>query len=487
MNEFSKILEKTGEIGYITSLFHSIANVSGLPSLRLGEKVITEEGEIGLVYGIRERDAEVLMFESANLRTGQKVARTGELFAIYGGEGLLGRVVDPLLKPLDQLGPIRGEKVALSIEREAPNIGQRVKINRAFETGWMIVDLLVPLGYGQRELVIGDSKVGKTIFLLDTILNQARKGVICVYVSIGKRAIDVKAVEEYLKENRVMKNSVLVVALANQPSPLIFLAPFSGMAIAEYFRDQGKDVVLVLDDMTTHAKVYREICLLLKRSPGRNAYPGDIFHIHAALLERAGNIRIKNREVSITCFPVGETLENDISGYIQTNLIGMTDGHIFFDVNEFRKGKRPAINSFLSVSRVGKQTRKVFEQHLANWIQLKLGEYKRALEIVQFGVELPKKTREIISLGEKIETVLEQFPGSPRPIWLQLFLVGLLRSEFWQEKPIGAMRKDLEKILETFKKGLLSDLEREISRIKTIREFDQWIKEKIPVLKEILK
>jgi len=284
-----------------------------------------------------------------------------------------------------------------------------------------------------------------------------------------------------------MKSSVLVVALANQPSPLIFLAPFSGMAIAEYFRDQGKDVVLVLDDMTTHAKVYREICLLLKRSPGRNAYPGDIFHIHAALLERAGNIRIKNREVSITCFPVGETLENDISGYIQTNLIGMTDGHIFFDVNEFRKGKRPAINSFLSVSRVGKQTRKVFEQHLANWIQLKLGEYKRALEIVQFGVELPKKTREIISLGEKIETVLEQFPGSPRPIWLQLFLVGLLRSEFWQEKPIGAMRKDLEKILEAFKKGLLSDLEREISRIKTIREFDQWIKEKIPVLKEILK
>jgi F-type H+-transporting ATPase subunit alpha len=486
MNEFSKFLEKTGEIGYITSLFHSIALVSGLPSLRLGEKIITEEGEIGLVYGIGEKTAEILMFETSKLRIGQRVAKTGELFSVYGSEEMLGRILDPLLKPLDELGPIRGKRVPLLIEREAPKIGQRIRINRPFETGWMVVDLLIPLGYGQRELIIGDSKVGKTKFLLDTILNQTKKGAICVYVSIGKRAIDVKSVEEYLKEKGAIKNSVILVALANQPSSLIFLAPFSGMAIAEYFRDLGRDVVLVLDDMTTHAKVYREICLLLKRSPGRNAYPGDIFHIHAALMERAGNIRVENKEVSITCFPVAETLENDISGYIQTNLIGMTDGHIFFDINEFRRGKRPAINPFLSVSRVGKQTRRIFEQHLANWLQLKLGEYKRALEIVQFGVELSKKTREIINLGEKIETVLEQFPGVPRPIWFQIFLIGLLRSEFFTEKPIGVFKKDLEKIFKAFQEGLLDGLEKEILRIKTIREFDQWIKEKVLSLKEIL-
>ena len=478
MEKFQECLEKTKEIGYITSLFHSIAWVSGLPSLKWGEMVITEGEEKGMVYGLKEGIAEVLMFETKNLRAGQRVAKTGKPFFIVGSSGLLGRVVNPLLKPLDELGPVRGEKIALSIEREAPNIGQRVRINRPLETGWMIVDLLVPLGCGQRELIIGDPKTGKTIFLLDTLVNQAKKGVICIYVSIGKKHIDVKAVEEYLKEHGAMKNSLLIAGLPNQAVPLIFLAPFSGMAVAEYFRDQGNDVLLVLDDMTTHAKIYREISLLLKRSPGRSAYPGDIFHIHAALMERGGNIKLGNREVSITVFPVGETLENDISGYIQTNLIGMTDGHLFFDIDEFRKGKRPAINTFLSVSRVGKQTRGILEQSLANWLQMRLAEYKRALEIVQFGVELSKKTQEIIDLGRKIEMVLYQLPGTSLPNVLQIFLVGLLRSEFWLEKPIGLVQKELEKIHQEIQREFFFSWEKELKKLKSLKEFDQWIKEK---------
>lgn len=482
MEKFQDCLEKTKEIGYITSLFHSIAWVTGLPSLKWGEMVITEAEEKGMVYGLKEGVAEILMFETKNLKAGQRVARTGKPFFIESGSALLGRVVNPLLQPLDEMGPVRGEKVVLSIEREAPQIGQRVKINRPLETGWIIVDLLVPLGYGQRELVIGDPKTGKTMFLLDTLVNQAKKGVICIYVSIAKKHIDVKAVEEYLREQGVMKNSLLIAGLPNQPTPLIFLAPFSGMAVAEYFRDQGNDVILVLDDMTTHAKIYREISLLLKRSPGRNAYPGDIFHIHASLMERGGNIKLGNREVSITVFPVGETLENDISGYIQTNLIGMTDGHLFFDIDEFRKGKRPAINTFLSVSRVGRQTRGILEQSLANWLQMRLAEYKRALEIVQFGVELPKKTQEIIDLGRKIEMVLHQLPGTSLPRILQLFLIGLLRSEFWLGKPIGLVKKDLEKIYAKRQGEFLSSWEKELERIKSLKEFDQWIKEKYAYL-----
>lgn len=486
MANFKENLEKTGEIGYITSLFHSIAIVSGLPGLRLGETVITEMEERGLVYGLRKDFAEVLMLETESLKVGQRVTRTGNFFSILGGTGLLGRIVNPILKPLDGLGPIRGEKISLSIEKEAPSIGERIKIGRTLETGWMIVDILVPLGYGQRELIIGDPKTGKTVFLLDILVNQAKKGKICIYVAIGKKAIDVKGVEEYLKGKGAMESCVLIAGLPSQPSSLIFLAPFSGMAIAEYFRDQGKDVILVLDDMTTHAKIYREISLLLKRNPGRSAYPGDIFHIHAALLERAGNIRIGNREVSITAFPVAETIENDISGYIQTNLISMTDGHIFFDVNEFRKGKRPAVNNFLSVTRVGKQTRTILEQSLANWLQLKLEEYRKSLEMVQFGVELPKKTREIISLGEKIEITLHQLPGFPRPQWFQILILGLLRSGFWLEKPIGKVRADLDKIFSLAQKGVFVEWEKEMINLKSLKEFDEWIKNKFPYLEKIL-
>jgi proton translocating ATP synthase F1 alpha subunit len=264
------------------------------------------------------------------------------------------------------------------------------------------------------------------------------------------------------------------------------LAPFTAITVAEYFRDKGENVILVLDDMTTHAKVYREISLLLKRSPGRDAYPGDIFHIHAKIMERAGNIRIKNKEVSITAFPVADTLENDITGFIQTNLIAMTDGHIFFDIEEFRKGRRPAINPFLSVSRVGKQTRTPLEQFLGSWLQRKLGEYKRALEIIQFGVELPKTTKETIDLGEKIELVLNQEPEISLSKNFQMFLIGLLRSNFWKEKKLDQVKNELEKIIDVYRKGGFATIERSMEELKNQKEFDEFVERKIPLLKEIL-
>lgn len=486
MKSFKDYLEESGEVGYIVSLSHSIVHVSGLPFLRLGEMVITEGEGKGLVYGLKENLAEVLMFETENLRVGQRVTRTQSMFTLGIGEGVLGRILDPILKPLDGLGPVSGEKEYFPIEREAPNIIQRVRINKPLETGVMAVDLLVPLGYGQRELVIGDEKTGKATFLLRAIAHQAKKGTVCVYTCIGKKISDVKAIEESLKKTGAFENTVLIVALPNSPTPLIFLAPYTGITVAEYFRDRGKNVILVLDDMTTHAKVYREISLLLKRSPGRDTYPGDIFHIHAEIMERAGNVRIAEKEASITAFPVANTLENDITGFIPTNLIAMTDGHLFFDIEEFRKGRRPAINPFLSVSRVGKQTRGLLEQFLASWLQRKLGDYKRALEIIQFGVELPKTTKEIIELGEKIELVLNQEPEISLSRQFQMFLIGLLRSKFWKEKKLEIIKEELESFIRVYQKGGFSNIEKTIEELKSQKEFDEFIERKIPFLKEIL-
>lgn len=486
MKTFKDYLEESGEIGYVESLSQSIVLVSGLPFLRFGEMIITEEEERGLVYGLKEDLAEVLMLETKKLKVGQRVTRTQSFFSLPVGDGVLGRVLDPILKPLDGLGPVSGEKTYLQIEREAPNIIQRVRINRPLETGIMIVDLLVPLGYGQRELVIGDEKTGKTTFLLRTIAHQVKKGVLCIYVCIGKKSTDVKIIEENLKKTGAFRKTALIVALPNFSSPLIFLAPFTGITLAEYFRDKGENVILVFDDLTTHAKIYREISLLLKRSPGRDAYPGDIFHIHAAIMERAGNIRVNNKEVSITAFPVADTLENDITGFIQTNLIAMTDGHLFFDIEEFRRGRRPAINPFLSVSRVGKQTRTPFEQTIGNWLQRKLGDYKRAQEIIQFGVELPKATRETIDLGEKIEMVLNQESEIELSREFQIFLVGLLRSKFWKEKTQKEVKKDLEDMLKAYKRGAFSNIEMSITEIKDLKELDEFIERKIPLIKEII-
>lgn len=478
MKTFKDYLQESGEVGYITSLSQSIAFVSGLPYVRPGEMVITEEEEKGLIYGLREELAEVLMFEMKNLRAGQKMTRTKSVFALAIGEGVLGRVLDPILKPLDNLGPILGKREYFPIEREAPNITQRVRINKPLETGIMIVDLLVPLGKGQKELVIGDGKTGKTTFLLKMVSQQTKKDSLCVYVCIGKKTENVKQIEEGLKKTGSFEKSVLIVALPNFPTPLIFLAPYAGITVAEYFRDKGKNVILILDDMTTHAKVYREISLLLKRNPSRDAYPGDIFHIQAAILERAGNIRVNGKEVSISTFPVADTLENDISGFIQTNLIAMTDGHLFFDIDEFRKGRKPAINPFLSVSRVGKQTRSLLEQSLANWLQRKLGNYKKALEIIQFGVELSKATKEIIELGEKIELVLNQEAEISLSREFQMLLVGLLRSRFWKEKDLKTVKNELSVFLEVYKRGGFSQTEKKIGGLENQKELDEFIEKR---------
>ena len=487
MEDFKNYLEKTGEIGQIVAINHSIVYISGLPGLKLGEMVITENGEKGIVHGLGKEIAEVLMFEPEKLKVGEEVARTNKPFQIPVSQGFLGRIIDPLCRPIDGLGPVFGEKKYLSIQREAPGITRRVRVNKPLETGVMVVDLLVPVGYGQRELVIGDAKTGKTTFLLQAMVSQAKEGIICIYVGIGKETSAVKIVEDYLKEMNVFDKTVMVIATSENPSTINYLSPFSGMTIAEYFRDRGEKVLIIFDDLTSHAKFYREISLLVKRVPGRASYPGDIFHIQAAVVERAGNIKTPdNKEVSITALPVAETLENDISGYIQTNLMAMTDGHIFFDINVFREGKRPAINAFLSVSRVGNQTKTPIDKALAGWIKRKLVEYQRVMGLSQFGVELSLETQKLLDLGKKLEILFNQGPKTIIPRSLQLFLFGLIFFGFWEDKPQNVMKVEIDEILKKYKEGVFSEVESEIKKIKNLEEFKSFIGEIIPKVKKIL-
>ena len=479
MDDFNFYLEKTKEIGYIVSLSNSIAYVSGLPNLKIEEMIVTKSGKKGIVHGLKENLAEILMIDIKGLKAGEAITRTGRLFEIPINQNLLGRIINPLSLPTDGLGPIKGEKEYHPVIREAPPFIERSRVKKPLESGVMLVDLLSSIGYGQRELIIGDSKTGKTTFLLQTITNQSKKGIVCIYVAISKKDTAVKWVEEYLKKENVIDQTIIIHTAPDDPSTLTYLAPYSGMTIAEYFRDKGKNTLIVLDDLTIHAKTYREISLLLKRMPGRDSYPGEIFHIQAALLERAGNIKRKKQaqneeeeEISITALPVAETLENDLSGYIQTNLMAMTDGHIFFDANEFKKGKRPAINAFLSVSRVGNQTKSSLERDLSGWIRKKMDEYQKLLEIVQFGAELPTEIQENIEFGERLNFLFNQEAETMIPQKTQLLLIGLLLSNFWKNKSLKEMKIEINKLLENNKKGTLLEIKEKVEEIK---DFDHLL------------
>lgn len=484
MSKFKENLKKTQEIGRITSINHSIIRVSGLPNLGPNEVVITEDEHRGIAYNLKGDYAEILMLNLSNLKIKQRVTRTGEKFKIGVNSNLRGRMIDPLCRPLDKRGPITGKKTHQELENPAPNITQRDVVKQPLETGVSKVDLLIPLGYGQRELILGDTKIGKTSFLLQTIASQARKGTVCIYVSIGKRASDLKAAENYFSEMEVSDKVIIIRAGAGEPSPLLYLAPYSGMSVAEYFRDKGEDALIVFDDLSTHAKIYRELSLLLERPPGRSSYPGDIFHIHASLLERAGNVKSEGGNVSITALPVANTLENDISGYIQTNLMAITDGHIFFDSDKFKKDIRPAINIFLSVSRVGNQTKAELDRDLARILRRKMSEYNRAQEIAQFGVELPEETRKIIDFGKKLENIFTQ----PSDVLLgrefQLLILGLLITDYWKDESPAEVNQEVIALTERYQQGEFTELEEKIKETENLSSFKRLIKNSTEEIKE---
>lgn len=449
MRNYDHYLQTTQEIGFVEEASHSIIYASGLPNAKINEIVMFENNQAGIVMSLSPEHVEILLLANTTIRVGMKVTRTGKKQQMLVGKEYLGKTIDPFGKTLDKLVLFRKPTAAYPIHTTPLNITRRKRIEEPFETGVAIVDFLVPLGKGQRELIIGDRKTGKTSFLHQTILNQAKQGTLCIYAAIGKKRIDIKKTEDFFKKSGIADRTILIASASEDPAGIIYLTPYCAMALAEYFRDEGNDVLVVLDDMLTHARFYREISLIAKRFPGRNSYPADIFYTHARLLERAGNFYVNDdKECSITCLPVVESVEGDIAGYIQTNLMSMTDGHIFFDVDAFANGVRPAINPFLSVSRVGRQTQSPLRLSIHREIISFLTLRQRMENFSHFGQEATAQVKNTLAVGERIMAFFSQNASEVIEVNLQIIIFGLLWHGVWTE--IDTLQKEVKKIRESY-------------------------------------
>ncbi|OGC69818.1 hypothetical protein A2415_04295 [candidate division WWE3 bacterium RIFOXYC1_FULL_39_7] len=446
--DFETFLNATGEIGYVRRISSTIVFCDGLPGAKLSEVVIFENGEIGQVFSTNKDSIEIIVLSKGYIKVGTKVARTGQTFKINIGNHLFGNVISPT-----DLITFEGndESADRIIESEPLGIDRRKNIGKPFETGVTLVDLMLPLGMGQRELLIGDRKTNKTQFVLQSILTQAQKGTICIYAAIAKKRTDVILFNKFAKNNKIDGKIITIASYPDDPSGLIYLTPYIAMTIAEYFRDRGEDVYLCFDDLTAHAKYYREISLLAGRFPGRNSYPGDIFYLHSRLLERAGNFIVegsdkKSGEASITCMPVAEMVMGDFSGYIQTNLMAMTDGHLYFDRDYYNQGKRPPINPFLSVTRVGRQAQTPLLRELSRKITSFMVGYEKMKEFMHFGAELSEESQKMLITGDKISSIFEQSSISPRPFSLSILMFTAVWAGYWQEKDINGLKLELKKL-----------------------------------------
>lgn len=436
MKAFKEYIDEIGEIGFVSGVVNVIAYVDGLPNAALDELVLFESGETGRVMSVKPKRVEVLILSKNNIVVGTRVARTHEFLEIPVGPTLLGNVVDCFGNSIDSTKIFEKPTEVRSIENAPPDIISRKTIKKTFYTGVTIVDLLAPLGRGQRELVIGDRKTGKTSFLLHSAIAAVEQGNICIYAAIGKKKLDVKRIEEFFIENKVMDKVIIVASTPEDPPGEIFITPYTAMTIAEYFKDQGQDTLVIMDDLSTHAKFYREISLLARRFPGRNSYPGDMFYVHARLLERAGNFEGKNGDVAITCLPVVETLEGDLSGYIQTNIMSMTDGHIYFDRNLFAQGRRPSVNPFLSVTRVGRQTQTNTKRNTSRELLAFLTLYEKMVTYSHFGAELTESARITIDTGKKILALFDQDIRLTIPNSVQIMLFCLIWGQIFTDAQI---------------------------------------------------
>lgn len=486
MKTYDHYINTVGEVGFVRSVMNSMVYASGLPKARVMELVVSETGQQGIVQSLLPDAVEILMLEGRPVRHGTAVARTNEILTIPVGDQLLGRSVDPFVNPIDGKKPFYPFSEFREFEAPAPPIYRRDKIDEQFITGVNVVDLMVPLGKGQRELVIGDQRSGKTTFMLQAMKTQAKLGSICIFVGIGKKKSTIKRIEESFNDLEEQKNIVIIAADASSPASFIYLVPFTGMSIAEYFRDKGKDVFLVLDGLNTHAKLYREIALLSKKTPGREAYPGDIFYLHSHLLERAGKVLLENgKPAAITVLASIETVGGDFTGYIQTNAMSMTDGHIFFDLEAFQQGRRPAVSVPLSVSRVGRQTQTQLERDMSQIITTMLSDYLRAQNYARFGVELSGKTRDSIEMGEKLLEVFQQDPSISLPKFLQDVYTGLLLAGYWHDKPIHTIRVDKVVLLMAYNQGALKLLEQELATVADLEAYKKALQSKFSEITQL--
>lgn len=431
MMQFSYYRDELEEIGTITQINHPVVKIRGLPKVKLHELVLFESGGIGETVAVFPDVIDVVVFTRDTISPGTKVVRTNKTLSVAVGEKLLGKVINPFGLSLTDNMPIGELSEEREIDQQPSGIAERAIIHKPFRTGAVVVDMMVPLGKGQKELILGDRKTGKSSFLFTTIKNQVREGTIAIYAAIGKKKSDVKFLMETLQKENLLENTVIVATGSNDAPSLIYLTPFTAMTIAEYFRDQGRDVLIVLDDLSSHAQFYREISLTLRNFPGRDSYPGDIFYVQARLLERAGNfIHPTKGEVAITCLPVVDTVEGDFTSYIVTTLMGITDGHIFFDSNIFYKGRRPAVNIDFSVTRVGRQTQSKVKRDIIRELTSFNALYEKMQSLSHFGAELTTNVKQILTMGETISLFFNQHYTVIVPEEIQLILFCMLWLRF---------------------------------------------------------
>ncbi|MCP5556129.1 MAG: alternate F1F0 ATPase, F1 subunit alpha [Verrucomicrobiaceae bacterium] len=436
------------EVGTITTVSTGIATVAGLPGAGYEELLEFPGGVFGIAFNVDEHEiGVVLLGDYAHLHAGDEVKRTGRVMDVAVGEGLLGRVIDPLGRPLDGKGPVASTE-SLPIERPAAQIMGRAPVTVPLQTGLKVIDALIPIGRGQRELILGDRQTGKTAIAIDTILNQRGKDMLCVYCVIGQRASAVAKAVAVLSEKGAMEYTVVVVTEGNDPPGLEYIAPYAATSIAEHFMEAGRDVLIVYDDLTQHARAYRELSLLLRRPPGREAFPGDIFYIHSRLLERATHLSEERGGGSLTALPIIETEAQNISAYIPTNLISITDGQIYLSPELFELGVLPAVDVGKSVSRVGGKAQRNAYRAVAGDLKLAYAQFEELETFARFGARLDEDTRKTIEHGRRIRACLNQPEYSPVAVPAQIAILLTLTAKLFDTVPLNQMKAAEQAVLE---------------------------------------
>jgi F-type H+-transporting ATPase subunit alpha len=471
--EISKIIKEqikgyekeidVAETGTILSVGDGIARVYGLRNAMSSELIEFPHGVMGMALNLEEDNVGCVLFgECVGIKEGDQARRTKRIVEIPVGKGMLGRVVNAIGQPIDGKGPIEAEEYR-TIDIKAPGIVKRQPVKEPLQTGLKSIDAMTPIGRGQRELIIGDRQTGKTALAVDTIINQKGTGVICIYVAIGQKQSTVAQVVATLEQYGAMDYTVVVAATASDPAPLQYIAPYSGCSIGEYYRDRGGHALCVYDDLTKQAQSYRQLSLLLRRPPGREAFPGDVFYLHSRLLERAAKLSDAMGGGSLTALPVVETQAGDVSAYIPTNVISITDGQIFLDTDLFYSGFRPAINVGISVSRVGGNAQIKAMKKVAGTLRLDLAQYRELAAFAQFGSDLDKATQAQLNRGERLMELLKQPQYQPLPVEKQVAIIYVGTQGHLDEYPASAV-KNFEEQFYTFLEGKHSDI------LKTIRE-----------------
>ena len=428
------------EVGTVITVGDGIARLTGLEKVMLGELLDFPHGVVGMALNLEEDSVgAVLMGEPSAIKEGDIAKRTGRIMSVPVGQALVGRVVNSLGHPIDGLGPVATTEFN-PIERIAPGVVDRKPVKEPLQTGIKAIDAMIPIGRGQRELIIGDRQTGKTAIIIDTILNQRGTDVICIYVAVGQKKSTVAQVVKTLHEADAMKNTIVVSASASEPAPLQYIAPYAGCAMGEYFRDRGGHAVLFYDDLSKHAAAYREISLLLRRPPGREAYPGDVFYLHSRLLERAAKLNDQLGAGSLTALPVIETQAGDVSAYIPTNVISITDGQIYLEKDLFNSGIKPAVNVGLSVSRVGGAAQTKAMKKVAGSLRLELSQYRELAAFAQFGSDLDKATQAQLARGERMVEILKQDQYEPIDFTSQVAVVYAGINGYFDDLDVAAVR-----------------------------------------------